>query len=128
MVASATAPASCSCVVHSSRKHRDKQKRFSFSKAVHVSCQAALFLFSKVVRMSDKITKRQLMTIRVTYSTSGYLHKNGGRIGRQCERSFGSIDIAKRAQFPEGCVSAFILVENGRHVYQAPFGWTFEEK
>jgi len=103
------------------------QEPHFFSKAGHLLCQAAFFLVSKVV-LSDKITLRQLMIIRVTYSTSGYLHKNGGRIGRQCERPFGSIAIAKRAPFPEDCVSAFIPVENGCHVYQAPFGWTFEEK
>jgi hypothetical protein len=55
------------------------------------------------------------------------MHKNGAQIGRQCERSFGSIDIAKRAPFPEDCVSAFIPVENGCLVYQAPFGWAFKE-
>ncbi|MGA8154472.1 MAG: hypothetical protein WB952_26240 [Terriglobales bacterium] len=36
-----------------------------------------------------------------------------------------SVDAAKKAPLPERCVSAFIPVGAGYHVYSARFGWTF---
>ena len=65
------------------------------------------------------------MNATVVYSTSALLHKNNGRLGEQHSADFGSIDVAKNAALPAGCVSALIREPNGRHVYTARFGWEF---
>ena len=65
------------------------------------------------------------MSVRVIYSGEALLHRTGGQPGGQIERCFNSVDAAMKASLPEGCVFAFIPVENGRHVYSARFGWEF---
>jgi hypothetical protein len=67
------------------------------------------------------------VSIRVTYSTEAFPHKNGDKSGTQSERDFTSLDEAKSAAFPEGYRFAFIAVENGRHVYHSVFGWDFHQ-
>jgi hypothetical protein len=65
------------------------------------------------------------MRVNVIYSTSGFLHKNGGQPGQQYEHSFDSVDTAKKAPLPERCVFASISVEDGYHVHTPTFGWQF---
>lgn len=66
--------------------------------------------------------------IKVTYSSEGLLRKNGDQPGKQCERSFSSVDVARETSLPEHCVFAFVPVENGYHVHSARFGWEFFAK
>ena len=63
------------------------------------------------------------MSINVIYSTEAILAKNTDPPGKQCERSFASLEEAKAEPFPKGCVFAFIPVEAGYHVYSATLGW-----
>ena len=63
--------------------------------------------------------------MRVIYATEAFLPKSGGRPGRQIELSFPSLEEAIAAPLPEGCVFAFVPVENGRHVYSIMGGWEF---
>ena len=67
------------------------------------------------------------MNIRVIYSTEAFLSKNGGKAGKQLERSFTSIEKAKTASFPQGFSFALIPVEEGRHVYSSTLGWEFHK-
>jgi hypothetical protein len=68
------------------------------------------------------------MSIRVLYSTEGFPNKNGGQPGTGRERSFASLDAAKRAPFPDGCVFAYIPLDQGSWVYHsAKFGWEFQQ-
>jgi hypothetical protein len=65
---------------------------------------------------------------RVIYSQEGFLHKNSDQPGKQCERSFASLDAAKTARFPEGCTFARIKVDTGSWVYHsARFDWEFHQ-
>jgi hypothetical protein len=69
------------------------------------------------------------MSLRVTYSTDAFAHKNGGKVGSQTERDFASVDEAKAAKFPEGHTFALLNVDTGYHVYHSDkFGWEFVEK
>jgi hypothetical protein len=61
------------------------------------------------------------MNFRVIYA----VHKSGrlGEIIAPTER-FPSIELAKRAPFPDGCAQAMIPVDGGWEVYRsAAFGW-----
>ena len=69
--------------------------------------------------------RMQTMNVTVVYSTEALLYKNNGQPGEQHTADFGSIDAAKNAVRPAGCVSALIREVNGHHVYTARFGWEF---
>lgn len=67
------------------------------------------------------------MAIRVIYSTEAFLLKSSTSPGRQYERFFASLEEAKAEELPAGCVSAFIPVEGGSHVYSEKLGWEFHK-
>jgi hypothetical protein len=71
------------------------------------------------------------MNTRVIYSTEGFLHKNQGQPGRQCDLRFASTEDAKRSPLPNGFTTAFIFVEDGVYIYSSRFsgfGWEFHKK
>jgi|GEM_PF-2173667 len=66
------------------------------------------------------------MSIRVIYSTESKIDKNQGKAGKiGCERFFDSVEKAKAAPLPEGCVFACIKVKDGHHAYSRELGWEF---
>ncbi len=62
----------------------------------------------------------------VTYSTPGFIDKNGGTAGELTSEVFNSVDAAKRAPFPAGCTFARFEADGGFYVFHSPFfGWEF---
>jgi hypothetical protein len=62
----------------------------------------------------------------VTYSTPGFVDKNGGNVGRLNTKVFYSVDDAKNASFPASCTFARFEVDGGVYVFHSPtFGWEF---
>jgi len=62
-----------------------------------------------------------MQTIRVTYMTPGFLHKNGGQVGTQTERMFSSLQEAKNAPLPRGCTSGIMQVGDDVWACNLPF-------
>jgi hypothetical protein len=49
--------------------------------------------------------------------------------GKGCERSFDSLEEAKAAPFPVGCMFAYVEIEKEMYVFHsAQFGWEFFKK
>jgi hypothetical protein len=60
------------------------------------------------------------------FGEEGFEHRNGGRAGRSCQRSFESVDEAKSTPFPDGCTFAYIPTDAGSWVHHsAIFRWEF---
>lgn len=68
------------------------------------------------------------MMVKRICGTEGFLPKNGGKAGTMTEASFLTLEAAKAAPLPAGCVAALIHVDDGRHVYSANWGWEFFPK
>ena len=68
------------------------------------------------------------MAIKVTYSTEGFLHRNNGEPGGQCERVFASVEEALAAPHPDGYTSAYFQLEGGCYNYSKTDGWDFQPK
>lgn len=50
------------------------------------------------------------------------------KVGKIIEVSFNSLEDAKMAKFPDGCVFAFLPIEDGFHVYSDTLGWEYYKK
>ncbi len=68
------------------------------------------------------------MGIRVHYFTESPLDKNKVKTTSQFERTFASLEDAKAAPLPEGCVFAYIRIDDDYHTFTPSRGWEFNEQ
>ncbi|MGA2904226.1 MAG: hypothetical protein ABSD98_10370 [Candidatus Korobacteraceae bacterium] len=71
-----------------------------------------------------EVADRNHMNVTVTCATEPFSHKSKGHWpAEEFECSFASLEEAKAAPHPKGCVWAFIKASNDQHVYSPRFGW-----
>jgi hypothetical protein len=69
------------------------------------------------------------MSIKVYYRTEARFSYKLSDPGKGCERSFDSLEEAKAAPFPVGCMFAYVEIEKEMYVFHsAQFGWEFFKK